>query len=300
MLLESLKYGVNLFHTSARYMKKKSIKIVRKVIKGRRDNLYLAVKDNFESIEDVLKKLGTNYIDFIMFNRHNPDGLRNDMPEIKRQFKTWRGKGLVGHAGFTTHKNMAECLDIALAEDIFSVMMPSLTPKEFDDLAPQREMCRKKKVSILAMKTKGELESEEYPAQIRTVLADPAVCTVCKAVMTMEDLKAWTAAAKPKSTGFLDRNGEVRHARARAYDGCGLCGLCERSCKNGVKTADIVRCVRYYHDAEGMPDIAAENFFELGCAGSLDNCEDCGLCERACPQRIKVRKALSRARKLWC
>ena len=83
-----------------------------------------------------------------------------------------------------------------------------------------------------------------------------------------------------------------------SYTGCNLCGKCEEACPNNVATSDVVRCIRYYHDAESSPDTAALEFRELDCEQSLLNCKMCGKCEKACPQSIPVRKELRRARSL--
>jgi predicted aldo/keto reductase-like oxidoreductase len=297
VLNAALERGVNLFHTSSGYMKGKSLEIVGQVIQGRRDKVIIALKDDFEDIETAFKVLGVTQVEFLMFQRHNPEKFRNGLPELMEKFKTWRDKGMVKFAGLTTHKNMPENLTIGLEAGIFSCFMPTLSPPELVNLKPQLVAAHEKGISILAMKTKGELTPEEYPKQMQAVLAEPSVASVLKGVQTVDDLDILVraAAATPQSRWLAPRATEL----ANRYQGCGLCGKCEAACPNRVATADIVRCVRYYHDAEKLPAMAAGEFASLGLAESLARCRKCGICEGVCPQGIPVRRELDRAREQW-
>ena len=298
ILHRGLQNGTNLIHTSTGYAKGKSIRAVARVIKGRREKVHIALKDNFKTIESALEILGTDYVDFVMFNRHNAEEFRKEVPEIRKKFFEWRDKGLVRYAGVTTHKQVGGCIDVALEAGFFSCVMPSIGPIQFMELKRQREALREKKISIIAMKTKGELDSEKYKRHIKVVLSDPAVCTINKGVQSFEDLENWTSAAVLTSAGLLIRNVDKNYAYLDSYSGCNLCGKCEEACPNNVATSDVVRCTRYYHDAESSPQTAALEFHELGCEQSLLNCKMCGKCETACPQSIPVRKELRRARSL--
>jgi len=295
ILNKGIQMGINLIHTSTGYAKGKSIKAVANAIKGRRESVHIALKDNFESIESALEILGTGYVDFIMFNRHNAKEFHKEIPEIRTKFFEWRDRGLVRYAGVTTHKQVEGCLDVALEAGFFSCVMPSLSPLQFTEFKKQRNALKEKKISIIAMKTKGELNSEEYGKQLEVVLSDPAVCTINKGVQSFEDLENWTSTATLAGAGFLLRKVDENYAHLDSYSGCNLCGKCEEACPNNVVTSDVVRCIRYYHDAESSPKRAALEFRDLGCKQSLSNCKMCGRCEKACPQSIPVRKELRRA-----
>ncbi|MBD3419699.1 MAG: hypothetical protein GF398_06235 [Chitinivibrionales bacterium] len=295
----SLDSGINLLHASTRYMGGKSIKIVGEVLNGKTDKVHIALKDNFSSIEEALKMLGVNYVDFIMFNRHNAEQFQSELPQIKKQYLTWKDKGLVKHAGLTTHGQMAACVDLAIEAGFFACVMPTFGPAQFRELKKQRDALRTKKMSIIGMKTKGGLESDKYPQQIKTVLADTAVCTVNKGVSTIDDLKAWSAAGAEVKTGFWNRTTDDRLVRADELHGCILCGTCTDACPKQLRVSDVIRCTQYYHDAEKTPRTAAWEFKDLACSECLDACDDCGECERACPQHIDIRAELLRARTLW-
>lgn len=295
----AIKNGINLFHTSTNYMGGQSIITVGKSIKGRTDKVHIALKDNFNSIEEAFRILGVKNVDFLMWNRHNAEQFRKEIPSIKKQFMEWRDKGMVKFAGLTTHTMVKECINVALEAGFFSCIMPSLGPAQFTALKKEREAIYKKGLSIISMKTKGELDSTAFKSQIATVLSDPSVCTINKGILSIDDLNAWAPAAWNARSGFWMKRIRENRALARSYEGCNLCGQCQTACPNGVSTSDIVRCTRYYLDAEQTPDVALEQFNELNCMQALSHCKQCGTCEKTCPQGLSIRSELRRAFKLW-
>ena len=81
----AIERGVNLVHVSTGYLGGKSIQMLGNVLKTRRDQVYVALKDNFDNLDDVLRTLNTDHVDFIMFNRHSEDSARD--PRIREQFE---------------------------------------------------------------------------------------------------------------------------------------------------------------------------------------------------------------------
>ncbi len=86
ILNKGIQMGINLIHTSTNYAKGKSIKAVANAIKGRREDVHIAIKDSFKSIESALEILGTDYVDFVMFNRHNAEDFHKEIPKIRNRF----------------------------------------------------------------------------------------------------------------------------------------------------------------------------------------------------------------------
>lgn len=285
--------GVNFIHTSQAYLNGRGIEMVASAIKGRTSMVHIGLKDNFNSIEGAFKQLGVSSVDFLFFARTDPDALKTELPDLRKKFMEWRDRGLVKHAGITVHKNMAACIDLAAGTDFISCVMPSYGPVQVKELAPQREVLKKKGIGLIAMKTKGELDDAAFPAQITAALSDRVVCTVCKGVTTLEDLNSWSAAANAAKIGWLPS------PQGPQYAGCAMCGRCETVCPERVAVADIVRCVRYYHAAEHDPALAAGQFAEMGLARHLDRCTGCGRCSAACPQGIGVLGQIDKARELW-
>ena len=295
VLTAAIDMGVNFIHASFHYMNGQSLGIVGKAITHRTDKVHIALKDDFPTIEEALKALGVPSVDFLMFNRHNAGDLRKELPAIKEKFSAWRDKGLVKFAGLTVHKDTAAVLDVAAESGFFTCVMPAYPPVQVEELAPQRKKMHAKNISLLAMKSKGELSADDYAAHIPKVLADTAVSTIIKAVGSLDELKSWTAAAATTKTGLLHRimNGNG----LAAYEGCGMCGKCENACPAGINTSDIMRCIRYYHDSEQLPQMASSEFRAMGLAQASLQCDECGKCEAVCPQRLGIIDEIKRARR---
>jgi hypothetical protein len=294
VLSAAIDMGVNFIHASFHYMNGQSLGMVGKAIKGKTDKVYIALKDDFPAIEETLKVLGVTSVDFLMFNRHNAADLKKELPAIKEKFNAWRDKGLVKFAGLTVHKDTAAVLDVAADAGFFTCVMPAYPPKQVEDLAAQRDKLRAKKISLLAMKSKGELSADDYVAHIPQVLADKTVSTIIKGVGSLDELKAWSAAAITAKTGLLYR---IMNGYGMAsYDGCGMCGRCEQACPEGIATSDIMRCIRYYHDSERLPKMASSEFRAMGLAEAAARCDGCGKCEAVCPQHLRIMDDIKRAR----
>jgi predicted aldo/keto reductase-like oxidoreductase len=294
VLSAALDMGVNFIHASFHYMNGQSLGVVGKAIKGKTEKVYIALKDDFPSIDEALKVLGVSSVDFLMFNRHNAGDLKKELPSINEKFKAWRDKGLVKYAGLTVHKDTAAVLDVVAEAGFFACVMPAYPPNQVKDLAAQRDKLRAKKISLLAMKSKGELSADDYVAHIPQVLADRTVSTIIKAVGSIDELKAWSTAAITAKTGLLNRI--MNGYGMAAYDGCGMCGRCEQACPEGIATSDIMRCIRYYHDSERLPKMASSEFRGMGLAEAMVHCDGCGKCEAVCPQKLRIVDDIKRAR----
>jgi len=101
-------------------------------------------------------------------------------------------------------------------------------------------------------------------------------------VGSLDELKSWSAAAVTARTGLLHRI--MNGYRLAEYDGCGMCGQCEKACPLGIATSDVMRCIRYYHDSERLPHMAASEFRMMGLAAAAKKCNACGDCEAVCPK----------------
>jgi len=81
-----------------------------------------------------------------MFNRHNAGDLKKELPSIKDKFNAWRDKGLVKFAGLTVHKTLPRCLMLPPTPG-FYLRHARVSPKQVEELAPQRGKLHAKKTS---------------------------------------------------------------------------------------------------------------------------------------------------------
>ena len=93
----AIEHGVNLVHVGWDYLGGQAIKTLGAVLKPVRDRVYIALKDDYPSIDEALKVLNTDHVDFLMFNRHWAFSARD--AKIAETFEKLKNQGKVRFAG---------------------------------------------------------------------------------------------------------------------------------------------------------------------------------------------------------
>ncbi|MGC9330151.1 MAG: aldo/keto reductase, partial [Candidatus Hinthialibacter sp.] len=196
--------GVNLVHMSNSYLGGRSIVDLGKVLKTKRDKVYVALKDNFFSrrdyenedfskLDEWLKVLNCEYVDFFMFNRHDEESARD--PLILESFEKLKALGKVRYAGHTSHDRNRKATGSALKSGMFTLLNPVLNYDNLTALDSVLHEAHQKKVGVMAMKTmKGQNSLEEQCAYLKKLLANPAVTTVVKGIGSFEMFDAYKKA----------------------------------------------------------------------------------------------------------
>ncbi|MBI1387822.1 MAG: hypothetical protein GC154_05190 [bacterium] len=301
--------GVNLVHISTSYLGGESIKTLGEVMKTRRDQVYIALKDNFlrddlSAIDEVLKTLNTDYVDFFMFNRHDPKSASD--PKIQETFEALKKMGKVRHCGLTTHGEVKETTAAGIDSGMYSLVMPVLNQPALESLQTELQSAQNKNIGVMAMKTMKGLEkddkAEELKLQIaylKKILANPAVTTVLKGIGSIEMFDAYQTAVNETLTSQEDR-ALYRFAQSNRANNCMMCDECGRVCPQGVRVSTVLRCNDYYYGQEGDYRTAYETYQELASnqrGGSA--CYDCAQCEEICPNGIKIVDRLASAERLF-
>jgi len=295
----ALDEGINYMHTSLGYLRGRAIEELGKGIAGKRDKVYLGLKvtwppDQDAQLDRCLKILKTDYVDVLFFNIHaNPESVES--PALREGFERWKKQGKARFCGLTTHGTEKPCMEAALRAGWYDCLMPKY---RLDDRASYKAIldeCEKKKIGMLAMKT--NLRPGDA-ASLAAFLQDPGCTTVTRTMKTLQEAKEFIDMARAKPTqAEIDQ--AIRTAELAAIGRCGLCGTCSAACPNHLATADLVRCVDYYVDTLGAPDVARETYEALDPSCRPDRCADCGRCEQACPKGVPVRHFIKRARELF-
>src|SRR5690606_11664773 len=275
------------FDTAESYTRGEAERTLGRALRGRRDEVVIATKPHCEAgttreelmrnLDASLARLGTDHVE-IYFNHavNDPARLRNDewkefVARAKQQGKI-RFTGMSGHGG-----RLVECLEIALAEDLFDVWLVAHNfgqdpafhegfTRSFDFVATQPDLprvlraARAKGVGIVAMKTlRGAKLNDMRPfetggatfaqAALRWVLAgglaDSLVVTMNSREQVDEYLGAsgWTTAARGDAA-LLARY-EARHGAEQCRYGCNACA---DACPAGVSIPDALRARMYAED----------------------------------------------------
>lgn len=301
--------GVNLVHISNSYLGGRSIVDLGKVLKTKRDKVYVALKDNFFSeddyvkgdfskIDEWLKVLNTDYVDFFMFNRHDEKSASD--PRIKEWFEKLKAMGKVRYAGHTNHdKNLKAC-GAALESGMFSLLNPVLNYDALQVLEGVLKKAHEKKIGVMGMKTMGGQETiEQQCAYLKKLLSNPAVTTIVKGVGSFEMFDAYKKAAGEVLTSREEMK-LYRYANANRSKTCMMCGECKGECPECIEISTVIRCKDYYYGFMGDALTAMATYRELSPSQRWsDKCGDCRKCEEICPNGLKIVDRLASARELF-
>jgi hypothetical protein len=273
------------------------------VLKNRKDKIYVALKDGFsreapDDIDPVLKRLGVDHVDFIMFNRHRAERVAD--PAIRERFENWKAQGKVRWAGLTSHDDVKACLGAAVDWGLYSVIQPALPQSGLEMASEELKKVHEKGIAVMPMKTMRDLKDLELQtAYLKKLLVNPAVTTVNKGFNNAETMDAYLKAASEPLTTTEDVM-LYRHASQNRSGRCAMCGACTRACPRHIEISSLLISKTYYHDQLGDDASALAFYRELPKNRRHENnCIKCRRCEQACPNQIHIVQHLEEATRLF-
>jgi aryl-alcohol dehydrogenase-like predicted oxidoreductase len=328
LLHKTLQWGVNYWDTAYGYAGGNSeIGIGQFLAKNpqRRKDIFIVTKasgakdaaSRSDRLQASLKRMNTNYID-LYYGVH----ALSDPAELTDELKQWaadaKAKGQIRHFGFSTHKNMAECLLAASKLDWIDAIMTSYNYRLMKDanLSAAVDACHKAGIALIAMKTQGlSAESEDEKtleqhfiskgftqgqAKIKAVLQDERICSACVTMKSVATLTSNVAAVLDKTE--LSRN-DLDFMDSYAKQTCsGYCAGCANLCAAAAPQmpyiSDVLRSLMYYrkYDDAGL---AKEVFADVASRvnGPISGF-DYRLAEKVCPNRIGIGSLIKEAVRL--
>jgi predicted aldo/keto reductase-like oxidoreductase len=268
-------------------------------------------KGYISSVEGSLKRMKTDYLDFIFVHAigemdknletEKKRLLDSDMLEA---FATLKKAGKVRFLGTSSHgpNNMEELLMAAVKSGQFDVIQPSFNFMKFPQLPDVMKAAYKSGVGVIAMKTLAgaketniEIRGEEFSqAAFKWVLKYPEISGLIVTMKTASDLDLYLKASGAKFTA-ADQRALDRYSSLYSSDYCRTgCGQCEGYCPAGVQIATVLRYRMYFKDY-GMEKRAMESYSSLkqsaaACTGCLQP-----VCISKCPYGLPVKEMLSDA-----
>ncbi len=291
--------GINLIHMSPTYRDGRSILELTKVLKGKREKVYIAIKDSFykgspDGIDEVLKTLKTDYIDFIMINRHNAS--RVDDVKIYELYEKWKSQGKVHYLGLTTHDDVKECVHTAIKTGKYHLIMPALNQPALENMAEELREADKKGIGIMAMKTLKGIRNEKLQiAFLKKLMQNPAVTTVTKGINTYDMLDDYIEATQQALSTQEDFS-LYRYSQQNRSNNCMMCGECKKTCPQHIEISTVLRCKMYYHDQQFDKQLALSTYQSIPKEFRFKvNCKKCRKCEDRCPNGIAIIDRLQEA-----
>ncbi len=310
VISKAIDMGINNIDTARGYMYGENEKIVSKGIGDRRKQVYITTKIRVsdlktmtEDLEASLKALDTDYVDVLLLHgRKNREQLLDEASRLFIENAKKEGKARFG--GFSTHKNMAELVEIATEDLFFDVILTSYNFKSDERLQKAAAKAAQAGIGIIAMKTQsGGYENEDmkpatpHQASLRWVWNDTNVTCAIPAMVTFDQLEE-NFAAQEIHFGRRDQLHLQKYAETVQDRLCQFCDQCAGQCPNQASIPDINRCLMY---AEGYRDyhLAFQNYKELDNNENLTACQNCSECTVKCKYGVDVASNVKRAKELF-
>jgi len=288
--------GVNLIHAGEGYLGGRSIVTYGNILKRRRDKVYVALKNDFRNLDDALRTLNTDYVDFLMLEGHNVAAATD--PRNLELFEQYKKQGKVRFLGLTSHGNVKEATAAGIDSGMFTIVMPALNQPAFEAMTEELRSAQAKRVGIMAMKTmRGVRDLSLQTAYVQKLMANPAVTTIVKGMDSFEMFDAYQKAVQQPLDAAADR-ALYRHAQANRAANCMMCDECSGVCPTGVEVSTILRCGDYYDGQLKDRETALATYLSLPEARrDTAGCRACARCEGVCPNGIPIVDRLEAARR---
>ena len=284
------------------------------------------------SFDDLLSRLGTDYIDVGMI--HYADSLEDwngvvngPVMEYARGLKA---AGRIKAVGMSSHN--PETAAAAAKSGLVDVIMFSVNPcydlqpagedceqlwngenyeKPLVNMDPEREAlyeyCQSAGVAITVMKAFGGgdlLDGTLSPAGkaltvnqcLHYALTRPAVATVFAGAHTVEELERSLAY---ESAGDAERDYAEAFASFPKISWRGRCMYCGHCapCPKGIEVASVTKFLNLAKAQGGVPETVREHYALL--AHKAGECVECRACEKRCPFGVDVVANMREAKKIF-
>jgi predicted aldo/keto reductase-like oxidoreductase len=303
--------------------------VVGKALQGWRDKVYLSTKmptwevkkrsDYRRFLEEQLKKLKVEYIDFYHFHGLDEDRFKNTVLKhnLLKEARKAKDEGLIKHISFSFHDKpevMKRLIDMGIFESV-------LCQYNLLDRGNQQVMAYAKSKGlgvavmgpvgggrlgvsdILKEAVSSNIESTPELA-LRFVFVNKSISLALSGMENIEMVEENARVAslsKPFTSKQLQIMEDFIEKRKKKEEiPCNNCGYC-LPCPENVAIPDIFQLMNYYI-LHVKKDYASKQYLNIG-EGTLesgekdqrkqaDACEECGECEEKCPQKIKIMEKL--------
>ena len=306
--------GVNYIDTAYGYCNGTSEIAVGKSLKGWRDRVYVSTKcpmwhvsqksDYRRFLEEQLRKLDVDYIDFYHFHSLNQEAWRKKVLglDLLEEAAKAKEEGLIKHCSFSFHDRpevMKEIIDSGVMTSLLcQYNLLDRRNEEMMAYAASKGMA----VCVMGPVGGGRLA---YPSEVitslasgsrstpetalRFVFANPNVNVALSGMNTIEMVEENARVASlaepltPQEKEAIEETLKRTKELADLY--CTGCEYC-MPCPHGVNIPENFKIMNY-HRVWGLTDYARSLYNKLGEA-KAEECQECGTCEPQCPQKIPI------------
>ena len=337
LMQRAFELGVNYIDSAPYYCGGDSEVAVGKALKGWRDKVYLSTKyptegasadDLREKLENSLKKLDTDYIDFYHMWGINIGTMARINPKggVLDAVRKAQEEGLIRHLSFSFHDN-AENMPAIVDSGVFRSVLLQYNMLDRSNEA-NINYAKEKGLGVVVMGPVGGgrlgapsdvirgLLSREVKStaemSMRFVISNPNVTV---ALSGMQNLAQLEENAKIAAIEGALTDAEVEQINAMMAEnkklsdlyctGCNYCLPCPKKINIphvfGLMNYHRVYELTEYSKAEYqnlyIPMENRKASWEIGWGVDAGQCGECGLCEEKCPQKLKIIEQLKETHK---
>lgn len=329
MLHYAVENGVNYFDTAYVYHNRKSEDFIGKALKPFRNEIHIATKcptwevkceDDFDRIlEDQLKKLDTDYIDFYLMHALDKDRFDNIVLKFNLIDKLNKAKaeGKIHHIGFSFHDDLdtfKRIIDSYPAWEFCQIQLNYINT-EYQAGLEGLEYAHKKGLDVIIMEPLLGGKLANPSPQVADVLSDEKspvewamdflwnreeVSLLLSGMGAMEQVKSNIEYADKAEVGMLtDDNLDMLKRTKEVFDKmalvpCTKCAYC-MPCPFGL---DIPKTFEAYNATASLGMDRAKSIYSEISKGA-DQCKKCKKCEKVCPQNIKISSLMTKIAEIF-
>ena len=329
MLLHAYENGVNYFDTAPYYCNSNSEITLGKAFKNIREKVMLSTKislgdckkteDYHKNLERSLKKMDTSYLDFYHFwgiNKQAFDDVILGL-DLLNEAKKAKEEGLIRHISFSFHDDAKSIKYIIDTAEEKGVPMESMLC-QYNILDRSNEemiaYAASKGVGTVAMgpvgggrlaapsdlytKLTGKPSIATYELAFKFVLGNQNLNCALSGMqdidMVNKNLKIGDSDTVLNEEEFKQLGASMEQLAKFNELYCTGCSYCQ-PCPSGINIPRIFNMYTF-HNVYGLSDHAKWEFknYVNENGKTAKDCKDCGLCEKKCPQKLKIRDELKR------
>lgn len=333
LLRQASKAGVTCWDSSRGYIGGKSEKGIGKYFNKfseDRKQIFLITKSGASEPDDLtqhlyksLERMKTDYIDLFMIQ-----AVSDVKNEMKKEIRIWAEKakttGKIRFFGFSTHKNMENCLADASQLGWIDGIMATYNYRlmHTEPMKKAVDACVEAGIGLIAMKTQATLISNLWSdlgketdtalklnqqfidkgftteqAKLKSVWENSAIASICSHMPNMTLLQANVSAAVNKTAlSSNDKQLMAQYAGETSSVYCSGCAeLCEKAIANAVPISDIMRYLMY-HCNYGDQQHAIRLFNDLPFDTRKRILQvNYSKAEQCCPQKMPIAQLMRKA-----
>lgn len=331
-----IEHGFNYFDTAHGYHSGKSEIALKECLTSRykRENYILTDKltePYFRKEEDIrpffekqLEILGVDYLDYYLMHAQDRDSYKHFMKHNAYEVvKGLKEEGLIKHIGISFH-DTADILDMILSEHPeIEIVQIQFNYADYDNAGVQSkkvyEVCRKYNKPILIMEpVKGgglvrlpdeakevfdKLGNNSYASYaIRFAASFDGVFKVLSGMSDLDQVKdnvSFMEEFVPLNEEEMDACFKVSNI-LKELGGipCTACRYCVDGCPMKISIPDLFAC---YNAKKQFNDWNSGMYYGIHTKenGKASDCIKCGMCEKSCPQHLKIRDLLEEVAKTF-